>query len=33
VTRARAIIEGLGARVMGPDAVRRKLGLTKRAPV
>jgi uncharacterized protein (DUF849 family) len=33
VTRARVIIETLGARVMGPDDVRAKLGLTKRAPV
>ncbi len=33
VTRAREIIEGLGATVIGPDAVRAKLNLTKRAPV
>ena len=33
VARAVGIIEGLGARVIGPDAVRAKLGLTKRAPV
>ena len=33
VERAVGIIEGLGARVIGPDAVRAKLGLTKRAPV
>ena len=33
VTRARSIIEGLGARVIGPDEVRQKLGLTKREPV
>lgn len=33
VTRARVIIETLGARVMGPEDVRAKLGLTKRAPV
>ena len=33
VERAVGIIEGLGARVVGPDAVREKLGLTKRAPI
>jgi 3-dehydrocarnitine:acetyl-CoA trimethylamine transferase len=33
VERAVGIIEGLGARVIGPDQVRGKLGLTKRAPV
>lgn len=33
VARAVGIIEGLGARVIGPDEVRAKLGLTKRAPV
>ncbi|PTX56773.1 uncharacterized protein (DUF849 family) [Litoreibacter ponti] len=32
VTRSVEIIERLGAKVMGPDAVREKLGLTKRAP-
>ena len=32
VIRARGIIEAMGARVIGPDAVRKKLGLTKRAP-
>ncbi|MEO0772242.1 MAG: 3-keto-5-aminohexanoate cleavage protein [Pseudomonadota bacterium] len=32
VTRAREVIERLGARVIGPDEVRTKLGLTKRAP-
>jgi uncharacterized protein (DUF849 family) len=32
VKNAVAIIEGLGATVMGPDAVRQKLGLVKRAP-
>ncbi len=32
VTRARGIVEGMGARVIGPDAVREKLGLVKRAP-
>jgi uncharacterized protein (DUF849 family) len=33
VARARVIIEAMGARVIGPDEVRAKLGLTKRAPV
>ncbi|KRS13193.1 NADPH dependend quinone reductase [Roseovarius atlanticus] len=33
VTRAKEIIERLGARVVGPEDVRKKLGLTKRAPV
>ncbi len=33
VEKARGIIEGLGATVMGPDGVRAHLGLTKRAPV
>ena len=32
VERAVTIIEGLGARVIGPDAVRQKLQLEKRAP-
>jgi uncharacterized protein (DUF849 family) len=32
VERAVGIIEGMGARVMGPAQVRAKLGLTKRAP-
>jgi len=32
VAHARGIIESLGANIMGPDAVRAKLGLTKRAP-
>ncbi|MFT7040833.1 MAG: hypothetical protein ACJAW4_003562 [Paracoccaceae bacterium] len=32
VTRARAIIENLGARVIGPDEVRARLGLVKRMP-
>ncbi len=32
VERAVTIVENLGARVVGPDEVRRKLGLTKRAP-
>ena len=33
VDRAVTIIENMGARVIGPEAVRQKLGLTKRAPV
>ncbi len=33
VERAVTIIENLGSKVIGPDAVRAKLGLTKRAPV
>lgn len=33
VERAVGIVENLGARVIGPDDVRKKLGLTKRAPV
>ncbi|MGB0902372.1 3-keto-5-aminohexanoate cleavage protein [Halocynthiibacter sp.] len=33
VSHAKGIIESLGANVIGPDAVREKLGLTKRAPV
>jgi uncharacterized protein (DUF849 family) len=32
VERAVGIVEGMGAKVMGPQAVRDKLGLTKRAP-
>ncbi len=32
VDRAVSIIENLGAKVIGPDAVRAKLGLTKMAP-
>lgn len=32
VERAVDIVENLGANVIGPDAVREKLGLTKRAP-
>ena len=32
VERAAGIIENLGARVIGPEEVRTKLGLTKRAP-
>ena len=33
VERARQVVEGMGARVMGPDEVRAKLGLVKRDPV
>jgi len=33
VERARGIIEGLGAKLIGPAEVREKLGLVKRAPV
>ncbi|MGR3501220.1 3-keto-5-aminohexanoate cleavage protein [Pseudaestuariivita sp.] len=33
VTRARTIIEGLGATLLGPAEVRTRLGLTKRAPI
>ncbi|MGR3659809.1 MAG: 3-keto-5-aminohexanoate cleavage protein [Paracoccaceae bacterium] len=33
VTRAKQIIESLGSTVIGPQAVRQKLGLTKRLPV
>jgi len=32
VDRAATIIENMGARVIGPEAAREKLGLTKRAP-
>ncbi len=32
VTRARGIIEGMGASLIGPDQVREKLGLQKRMP-
>jgi len=32
VARARVIIEAMGARVIGPEEVRSKLGLAKRAP-
>jgi uncharacterized protein (DUF849 family) len=32
VSRAVTIIEAMGARVIGPDAVRTRLGLVKRAP-
>ncbi|WP_158967849.1 BKACE family enzyme [Chachezhania sediminis] len=33
VDRAKTIIENMGARVIGPEEVRKKLGLTRRAPV
>ncbi len=33
VEKAVGLIEGLGAKIMGPAEVRTKLGLTKRAPV
>jgi uncharacterized protein (DUF849 family) len=33
VERAVSVIEGMGSRIIGPDAVREQLGLTKRAPV
>jgi uncharacterized protein (DUF849 family) len=33
VERAVSVIEGMGAKIVGPDTVREKLGLTKRAPV
>ena len=33
VERARGVIEGMGARVIGAGEVREKLGLVKRAPV
>ncbi len=33
VERAVTVIESMGARVIGPDEVREKLGLVKRAPV
>ncbi len=32
VERAVTIIENIGARVIGPDEVRKKLGIEKRAP-
>ena len=32
VERAVTIVENMGARVIGPEEVRRKLGLVKRAP-
>ncbi len=33
VERAVGVVEGMGARIIGPAEVREKLGLTKRAPV
>lgn len=33
VERAVGIVENLGARIIGPDEVRKNLGLTKRAPL
>ena len=33
VDRAVSLVENMGAKVIGPQAVREKLGLTKRAPV
>ena len=33
VERARQVVEGMGARIMGPGEVRAKLGLVKRDPV
>ncbi|MEP0234353.1 3-keto-5-aminohexanoate cleavage protein [Roseibium sp.] len=32
IEKAVNVIEGMGARIIGPEAVRQKLGLTKRAP-
>jgi uncharacterized protein (DUF849 family) len=32
VERAVGIVENMGAKVIGPDAVREKLGLKKQAP-
>ena len=32
VSRAKTVIENMGARVIGPKEVRQKLSLTKRAP-
>jgi uncharacterized protein (DUF849 family) len=32
VERAASIAENIGARIIGPEEVRKKLGLTKRAP-
>ena len=32
VERAVSIVDGMGSRVIGPQEVREKLGLTKRAP-
>ena len=33
VERAVTIIENMGAKVIGPEAARERLGLTKRAPL
>ena len=33
VERAVNVIENMGASVIGPEAVRSQLGLTKRAPI
>ncbi|WP_200812980.1 3-keto-5-aminohexanoate cleavage protein, partial [Roseovarius albus] len=33
VDRAVTVIENLGAKIIGPAAVREKLNLTKRAPI
>ncbi|TIP77262.1 MAG: 3-keto-5-aminohexanoate cleavage protein, partial [Mesorhizobium sp.] len=33
VERAVSIVSNMGARVIGPDEVRKKLNLTKRAPL
>lgn len=33
VEKAVGVVEGMGAKIIGPQAVREKLGLTKRAPV
>ena len=33
VARAVTIVEAMGARVIGPDEVRAKLGVEKRAPI
>jgi uncharacterized protein (DUF849 family) len=33
VERAVTVVESMGAKIIGPDAVREKLGLIKRAPV
>jgi uncharacterized protein (DUF849 family) len=32
VSRAKTVIENMGARVIGPEEVRQKLDLTKHAP-
>ena len=33
VERAVSVVENMGARIIGPEEVRKNLGLTKRAPV